>query len=122
MKIPLFHSTKERFFLEFFTVLNPFYFKLNKKPLLLLAKLAYQYYILKEQGSEPNNIWKYLLSDEFLKPLIKNKTFTKNEVDTSIKILTEKKLLVNGKLKDYLCINPMKDNIIELKWEISDVK
>lgn len=120
MTIPSFRVSKKRFFIQYLTVFNLFKFRLSPNAIILLAEILYTY---SEYRNNNLGVSHKLICGKILSPEVEN--LIREELKWNLNVfarymneLNKKKVIDGGLIKEYICINPMKDNLMELRWEV----
>lgn len=119
MIIPVFKVSKKRFFIQYLTIFNLFKFRLSENALLLLVELLVIYNDCVSKLDTKNH------------EIICNKVFDSKEAIMSelnwklnvynryYNELVKKGVIENGLLKQYICLDPFKDSVMTLTWDVN---
>ena len=127
IKIPTINTNKEKFYLQYLTILNPVLFKLAAKELELFALFIAQY---NEYGDMPTDLKDELLFATTTRKTIRSKFLDKNGnsiteayFNNLFMVLKTKKLIIdagNGhyKINPKFILDPKVDTSLTFNWNI----
>ncbi len=121
MNIPVFKVAKDKYYIQYLTILNPIFWKLGTRTLWFLSLLVKYYDNLKNKYPSHEVTSNVLLSDEMLKQICEENKIAERSMRKFINDLKDKNIInKNDYLQEKICVNPQKDSELMLKWQINE--